>query len=189
VHDRLLTSLVLLFFASEVTLASVRRSRRKDGATRADRGSVTVLWIVITAAITAAVSLAGDRPGRLPFPPSAIRGLASALLVSGAALRWWAVVALGRFFTVDVATHADHALVDTGPFRFVRHPSYTGLLLEFCGFGVALGNGLSLIVLLVPILVALAYRMHVEEAALRRVLGAPYTAYCAKTKRIIPGLI
>ena len=99
------------------------------------------------------------------------------------------MIALGKFFTVDVATHDDHSLVDTGPFRFVRHPSYTGLLLEFCGFGVSLGNGLSLLVVILPIVAALAYRMRVEEAALRRVLGAPYDAYCARTKRIIPGVI
>ena len=188
-HDRMLGMLILLFFGSELTLAILRRSRRRDGATRADRGSGPVLWIVITLAITAAVSFAGDHPGRFPFPPSGTRAVAAGLLLGGAALRWFSVIALGKFFTVDVATHDDHSLVDTGPFRFVRHPSYTGLLLEFCGFGVSLGNGLSLLVVILPIVAALAYRMRVEEAALRRVLGARYDAYCARTKRIIPGVI
>jgi protein-S-isoprenylcysteine O-methyltransferase len=185
----MLVVLTLAFFASEVALATLRRSRRRDGATRADRGSGPLLWIVITLAMTAAVSLAGARAGRLPFRPSVIRPVASALFGLGAALRWWAVITLGRFFTVDVATHADHALVDRGPFRYVRHPSYTGLLLEFCGVGVSLGNGVSLLVLMVPLVATLAYRIRVEEAALRRVLGAPYEAYCARTKRIVPGLV
>ena len=188
-HDRALSLLTLLFFASELTLALSRRARRADGATRADRGSGPLLWIVITLAITAAYSLSGDRPGRLPFPPSWIRGLALALFLGGAALRWWAVITLGRFFTVDVATHDNHALVDTGPFRFVRHPSYTGLLLEFLGLGVSLGNGASLLALMVPIVLALSYRMKVEEAVLRPTLGTAYNAYCARTKRLIPGLI
>jgi protein-S-isoprenylcysteine O-methyltransferase len=110
-------------------------------------------------------------------------------MIGGLALRWWAVVTLGRFFTVDVATHADHSLVDTGPFHFVRHPSYTGLLLAFLGFGVSMGNALSLLVLMPPIVAALSYRMRVEEAALRGALGAPYADYCARTKRLIPGVI
>ena len=109
--------------------------------------------------------------------------------VGGLAFRWWAVITLGKFFTVDVATHDDHALVATGPFRFVRHPSYTGLLLAFCGFGLSFGNTLSLIALMVPIVAALWYRMRVEEEALRRALGAPYDAYCARTKRLIPGIV
>lgn len=188
-HDRWLTLLVLLFFGSELSLAILRRARRADGATRADRGSGLTLWIVITLAIAAAESVAGGRPDRFPFPPSGAKAMATILLLGGAAIRWWAVITLGKFFTVDVATHDDHSLVDTGPFRFVRHPSYTGLLVEFCGFGVSLGNAVSLLVLMVPVASALAYRMHVEEAALRRVLGAPYEAYCARTKRIVPGLL
>jgi protein-S-isoprenylcysteine O-methyltransferase len=189
VQDRWLSTLTLAFFASEVALAIRRRSRRADGATRADHGSGPLLWIVISAAVTAAFSLAGHRPGRFPFPPSAIRGTATALFLVGAVVRGWAVITLGRFFTVDVATHAGHTLVDTGPFRFVRHPSYTGLLLEFAGVGVSLGNGVSFLVLMVPVVAAMAYRIHVEEGALRSVLGDAYEAYCARTKRILPGLI
>jgi protein-S-isoprenylcysteine O-methyltransferase Ste14 len=189
VHDRTLALITLLFFGFELTLALVRRSRRAPGATRSDGGSLRLLWIVITLAITMAVSLSGYRPGLLPFPLPWIRAVALVLYAGGMGLRWWAVITLGKFFTIDVATHDDHALVSTGPFRFVRHPSYTGLLLAFLGFGVSLGNTVSLIVLIAPIAVTLAYRMRVEEAVLRSALGASYEAYCARTKRLIPGVI
>jgi protein-S-isoprenylcysteine O-methyltransferase len=185
----MLDVITALFFGSELMLALFRRSRRTPGATRTDDGSLRLLWIVITLAIASAVSLSGYRPGLLPFPPAWIRAAAVALLAGGMGLRWWAVITLGRFFTIDVATHADHALVSSGPFRFVRHPSYTGLLLAFLGFGVSLGNALSLVVLMAPIVATLAYRMRVEEAALHRALGASYEAYCARTKRLIPGVI
>ena len=189
VNDRTLALVTLLFFGSELALAIFRRARHTDGATRADRGSIRLLWIVITLAITMALCLSGYRPGRLPFPSAWIREAALEFFVGGLAFRWWAVFTLGRFFTVDVATHDDHALVDTGPFRLVRHPSYTGLLLAFIGFGLSLGNALSLLVLMVPIVAALWYRMRVEEDALRQALGAAYDGYCARTKRLIPGVV
>jgi protein-S-isoprenylcysteine O-methyltransferase len=135
------------------------------------------------------VSLSGMRKGFLPFPEASIRTVALTLFAVGLAVRWWAVVTLGRFFTVDVATHDDHALVDSGPFRFVRHPSYTGLILAFLAVGVSLGNAVSLVVLIVPVVAALSYRMRVEEAALRTALGASYDDYCARTKRLVPGIV
>ena len=55
------------------------------------------------------------------------------LFVAGLILRWWAIIILGRFFTVDVTIEKDHELVERGPFRIVRHPSYTGVLLAFVG--------------------------------------------------------
>jgi protein-S-isoprenylcysteine O-methyltransferase len=181
--------LTLFFFGSELALAIFRRSRRIDGAKAADQGSIRLLWIVITLAITLAVSFSGYGPGRFPFPRAVVRGTAFAFLVGGLALRWWAVFTLGRFFTVDVATHEDHSLVDRGPFRFVRHPSYTGSLLAFCGFGLSFSSALSLIVLMVPIVAVFWYRMLVEEAALRQALGVAYVDYCARTKRLIPGVV
>ena len=188
-HDPTLALLTLLLFGSEIALAFSRRSRRTGRAQRADRGSIHVLWIVITASIATGVSLSGRRVGRFPLSPAAVRAIALTLFASGLALRWWAVVTLGRFFTVDVATHEGQTLVETGPFRFVRHPSYTGLLLAFCGFGVSLGNAVSVVVLMVPIVAALWYRMRIEEAVLRTTFGEDYVAYCARTKRLIPGVV
>jgi len=188
-RDATVPLLMAVFFASELALALVRRSRSAPGATRADRGSLRVLWIVITLSIMSAVALAGVPATRLPFSPAALRGAAVVCLLGGIAFRWWAVITLGKFFTVDVATHADHALVDTGPFRLVRHPSYTGLLLAFLGFGISLGHASSLVVLMTPIAAAFAYRMRVEESALRKALGPSYEAYCARTKRLIPGVL
>ena len=184
-----LSLLLGLFFASELTLTIVKRSRRAEGATKADRGSIHALWILITLAITSAVATSSVPVGRMGMSPASIRAVAAAFLIVGLAVRWWAVITLGKFFTVDVATHRDHMLVDTGPFRLVRHPSYTGLLAAFFGFALSFGSWISLALMMTPILVAFAYRMRVEEAALRHALGPAYDAYCARTKRLIPGLI
>ena len=101
-------------------------------------------------------------------------------------LRWWAIITLGRFFTVDVTIEKDHELVERGPFRMVRHPSYTGVLLAFVGLALTLDNWAALLVILLPIGVAFIHRMNVEENALSGALGSQYTDYIRRTKRLVP---
>ena len=108
------------------------------------------------------------------------------LFVTGLLLRWWAIITLGRFFTVDVTIEKDHELVERGPFRMVRHPSYTGVLLAFVGLALTLDNWAALLVILLPIGVAFIHRMNVEEKALSGALGSQYTNYMRRTKRLVP---
>lgn len=77
-------------------------------------------------------------------------------------------------------------MIESGPYRLVRHPSYTGALLAFLGFGFSLGNWLALLVIIVPIFVAFAYRIKVEERALVDALGDRYVSYARRTKRLLP---
>jgi protein-S-isoprenylcysteine O-methyltransferase len=103
-------------------------------------------------------------------------------------LRWAAILALGRFFTVDVAVQSDHRVIQHGPYRYMRHPSYTGALLQVLGLGLGLASWVSLLVMIVPIGSTLAYRIFVEEQALRQSLGQAYDDYCKTTPRLIPFL-
>jgi protein-S-isoprenylcysteine O-methyltransferase Ste14 len=125
---------------------------------------------------------------RLTVPLSFVGPAALVVMVSGLALRWAAILTLGRLFTVDVAIHANHTVVESGLYRLMRHPSYTGLLLAFLGLGVFFANWLSMIGLLVPITLAVLNRVRKEEGALLESLGPGYAAYCARTKRFVPGL-
>jgi protein-S-isoprenylcysteine O-methyltransferase Ste14 len=106
----------------------------------------------------------------------------------GLAIRVWAIAALGRAFRTTVEVDPAQAVVSTGPYRWVRHPSYTGLLLIVAGFGLAVGNWLALGVCAVLPLPALLRRIHIEEAELTDVLGDRYRAYQEQTKRLIPGV-
>ena len=172
--------------ASEVGLALWRRSSKNAGSEKLDRNSLRVLWLVIMSAMTAGVwlGLQGIGP-RLPFA-SALGWGSVAIFAVGTFLRWWSILYLGRFFTVDVAVAADHRVVDTGPYRLIRHPSYSGLLLQFAGIALALDRLMSLAVVVIPIFLALCYRIRVEEGALRDGLGEAYNRYMVRTKRLVP---
>jgi protein-S-isoprenylcysteine O-methyltransferase Ste14 len=114
--------------------------------------------------------------------------LGVSIIAAGAALRIWAVVTLGRFFKITVTIQPDHHVVDIGPYRHLRHPSYTGLLLIFAGVGIAFGNWLSVLALVAFPLAGILIRIRVEEAALTAALGESYAAYAARTDRLIPGV-
>ena len=187
-EDRLMSltsELGLIYLVSEILLTLTRRSRSKTG-TKQDRSKLGIIWLVIAISVMAGVFVAQNfRAAALPHG----RMFASAgmvLFVAGLILRWWAIITLGRFFTVDVTIEKDHQLVEKGPFRIVRHPSYTGVLLAFVGLALSLRNGAALLVILIPIGAAFVHRMNVEEDALSRALGPRYAEYMKRTKRLMP---
>jgi protein-S-isoprenylcysteine O-methyltransferase len=106
----------------------------------------------------------------------------------GLTLRWYSAAILGKYFTFDVAIQSDQTLIEVGPYRLVRHPSYSGALLSLLGFGLALGNWVGLTVALFCLGSAYAYRIPVEEAALATVLGDAYKQYTKRTWRLVPFL-
>jgi protein-S-isoprenylcysteine O-methyltransferase len=119
------------------------------------------------------------------------RGLADlwlslALFTCGLALRWYSIRYLGRYFTVSVAIHSGHEIIDTGPYRHIRHPSYTGALLAFLGIAVGLNNWVALPLMMIPITWAFLRRIRIEERALANALGKPYTSYMGRTKKLVP---
>jgi protein-S-isoprenylcysteine O-methyltransferase len=147
-----------------------------------------LIWLVTLSAIALGIVAAHRLRGcALPWP-NLVLGVGGGLLGLGLALRWYAILHLGRLFTTNVAIAADHHLVDTGPYRFVRHPSYTGSLLAVLGFSVSIGNWASLLIVFVPCCAVMLWRIHVEEAALSEGLGEPYRQYTQRTKRLIPAI-
>ena len=122
------------------------------------------------------------------MPEPWLLGVSLLLLVAGLAIRWTAILTLGRFFSTSVAIQQDHRLVRTGLFRLVRHPSYSGLLLLFLGMALSFGNWLSFAVIVLPFLAALLHRIRLEESSLVEALGQDYVEYCRSTKRLLPGI-
>ena len=108
------------------------------------------------------------------------------LMLIGIAFRFYAVSILGKYFSMRLAIQPGQTVVQDGPYRWIRHPSYTGALITLFGVGLALGNWLSLIVILVAGLIGYSYRVMVEERILLAALGDPYREYMKHTKRFIP---
>ena len=173
-----------LYALSEAGLVWLKRSGK--AAADADRGSLSLIWLVIGASVGAAFICANTLP-RLTLGPFGIwRPAGLVVFVAGVVVRWYAILSLGRFFTVNVAIAADHRLVEAGPYRLLRHPSYTGALLAFLGLGVCLDNWASLALLMVPTSVVFLWRMRIEENALLETFGERYRDYMRRTRRLIP---
>lgn len=185
--ETLPAKLGLIYFVSEVILRFSRRSGAS--AQKNDRGSLLTVWVSILVGIGLAI-LCSERVPAAAFPLSAVgRAIVVAIFTGALVLRWWSIISLGKFFTVDVAIAVDHQLIVRGPYRIIRHPSYTGALLAFAALATTLQNWVSLAAVLIPISIALAYRISVEEAALRAAFGEQYLEYSRRTKRLIPGLL
>src|SRR5262249_39315712 len=104
----------------------------------------------------------------------------------GLGLRIFSMIYLGRFFTPNVAIVTDHRLIDSGPYRFIRHPTYSGFLLIVLGLGLACANAASLAIMFIPVSAALLWRIQIEERVLTEAFGERYRAYASRTKRLIP---
>jgi protein-S-isoprenylcysteine O-methyltransferase len=174
----------MAFGCSELALSIFKRSR--GGARQADGFTLRTLWITILVSVAVAVLSSTLLPQAQSRLLASLYPFGLALFVAGLALRWCAIVHLGRFFTVDVAIADDHRVVDTGPYRFVRHPSYTGVIVAFLGYGICIGNWLALLALAGPITLAFLQRIKVEEAALQAALGDAYRGYAQRTRALVP---
>ena len=104
----------------------------------------------------------------------------------GIAVRFWSFRALGRYFTFKVQTSVDQPVITSGPYRFVRHPSYAAVLLMVMGVGLFLGSWWSFVWLTASVFCGLLFRIRVEEQALLQQLGDRYVTYAAGHKRLVP---
>jgi protein-S-isoprenylcysteine O-methyltransferase Ste14 len=167
---------------------------RSRGTTqRLDRWSLPLVGLTTGAGVILAVNAAIHLPGTaiaadVPAVRWVLLVLGVGAMLAGSALRQWAVSTLGRYFTFDVRIAQGQTVVEGGPYRWVRHPSYTGLLVSLVGIGLALGDWLSVLLVAVLSTAGLVFRVQVEEAALREGLGAPYERFAATRRRLVPGI-
>ncbi len=179
---------IFVWVASEIFGAGLVPRLRQRGATRLkrDRGSRALITVSIFISVLIAFYFGYGGVGALP---DWIFYMGIFLMFSGVMVRQYAIAILGRFFSLSVQLAEDHRVVDKGPYRLVRHPSYTGILITFAGLGLAVQSLGALLVLLLFFGISFGYRMYVEERTLLSGLGQDYASYMKRTKRLIPFII
>jgi len=171
-----------------LTVASLFSSGNLSSGEHEDRGNRWVLAAFSVIAILVAYLPAyTDRKGILVIDGDTTRWIGIALYFCGGALRLWPVFVLGRRFSGLVAIQPGHTLMTTGIYSQIRNPSYLGLLICTLGWALAFRSGVGML-LAVSMLFPLVGRMNAEERLLREHFGSEYDAYCARTRRLIPGI-
>jgi protein-S-isoprenylcysteine O-methyltransferase Ste14 len=170
-----------LWLLSEILINLLTRSRKSEADSH-DQNSMGVIWIIVLISIATGVFIAFSFPhfGEIKY----FSGIS--LMIAGISVRLFTVFSLKSLFNANVAIHHDHRLKTDGIFKIVRHPSYSGSLLTFLGFGLILGNWLSLLIVFLPVLSAFLYRINIEEKALLNEFKDEYIDYQKKTKKLIP---
>ena len=179
---------LLIWRVMEVGVDIRTFKRLRAGIGRQDKGSHVVLLCLIVFGFLLGVLLALKVAAfAITSAPDILFWLGMLLIYAGIALRISAITVLGRYFTTRVAVVADQQVVEAGPYRLIRHPSYTGFLITLLGFGLSLTNNwLSLLVIMGCALIGFSYRIRVEERVLQEQLGQRYQEYMRRTKRLIP---
>jgi protein-S-isoprenylcysteine O-methyltransferase Ste14 len=169
-------------------LAMAVRQRLRVGGRVARDPTGFVVSACIGGSILAALRLGHDDP--LPWPGGRVWPVVAGLVAIGlgVGLRAWSIATLGRFFQYRIQVQAGHRVVTAGPYRYVRHPSYSGLALVLCGIALATGDVLSLAAVAVLGGAGLMVRIRAEERQVTEALGADYERFAAQRKRLMPGV-
>lgn len=176
------------FFPERGLVQKASAESKKEGSK--DGGSIQV--IMVTGMITALVGFGAAAWTQMNLAPGArlvVFYSGVAVLLLGSLLRRLCFKTLGEHFTGDVRARADQPVIQTGPYRWVRHPSYTAGMLMYLGVGMALTSWVSIAFLLGGTFIGYAYRVRVEERALLAEIGEPYGEFMRTRKRFIPYLI
>jgi protein-S-isoprenylcysteine O-methyltransferase Ste14 len=176
-----------LCIAPEIVLSILLRSGRT--AQKSDKGSKLIVIVAANLAMMVGFGVV------IAFPGLSIRthwrvlfDVGIVVWLSGTLFRFYSMRTLGRFFTYDVAVSTGQHVVERGPYRWLRHPSYLGSLVANIGLGMTLTNWLAIFLPALCLAFAFAYRIPIEEQALLEGLGTPYRDYMRRTWRLIPFL-
>jgi protein-S-isoprenylcysteine O-methyltransferase Ste14 len=178
----LLIGTAAIWFALELRQSV---NHRPEGV-QADQGSRFVVRLAVVVGAVVATVAARSASSADIGAPAVAAWIGLGLLWCGVALRLWSFRTLGRYFTFTVQTSDDQPVITSGPYRWIRHPSYAGMLVAVMGIGLCLGNWWSLVSLTVAVAGGLVFRIRVEERALLRDLGPDYGDYAATHKRLVP---
>jgi protein-S-isoprenylcysteine O-methyltransferase Ste14 len=182
---------IVYVWAFSPEFAIIRRAQTNiNSGESKDRGSMGFIMVSMQIGMLIAFGLAFVPSLWMPLNERVICfWIGLGMLVLGSALRRYCWHLLGEFFTGDVNARPDQPVIQKGPYRWIRHPSYTGGIIMFAGISLALGTWLGVVIGTLSAVVAYAYRIRVEEKALVETIGEPYAEYMRRSKRLVPYVI
>jgi len=171
---------------SEGIISILKRSNSENRKTSGDQISLYALWLVIPSCIAFTIHLININVITVPFNAIAVIGLS--ISVMGSLIRWSAIYQLKNVFTIDLSISTNHQLKTNGLYNYMRHPSYSGLFLNYFGILVISHNMYLIVGFSFLIFIAINYRIFIEEKMLITEFGDTYLAYKKVTKALFPYL-
>jgi len=156
-----------------------------DADRRAKRLVIAAVWFGLVLAFVLVKNVPALRVGADTWA-TLLLGVAIACL--GTLARAWSILTLGTFFRRDVMVETGQAVIRKGPYRWLRHPSYTGTLVNTFGLALAFGSWVGAALAVTIATLGHLPRIRVEEAELRDGLGEAYAGYASTTARLVPGV-
>jgi protein-S-isoprenylcysteine O-methyltransferase Ste14 len=166
---------------------NLRQRSKGTVTTTSDKGSLWLLYGLITLGYVLSFSIGATKIGRIYYW-DIFFAIGVALVVIGLIIRILSILTLKQYFTYSVAKVENHKLIETGLYKSIRHPGYLGQLIIFFGISTSTSNWLSILLMMIPVTIGYIYRIKVEERFMLEQLGENYLNYQKRTKRIIPML-
>jgi protein-S-isoprenylcysteine O-methyltransferase Ste14 len=157
---------------------NLRQRSKSKVTTSSDKSSLWWLYGLITLGYA-------TRIGRI-YDWNTLFVVGMALFVIGFIIRIHSLLTLKQYFTYSVAKVENHKIIETGLYKFIRHPGYLGQLIIFIGISTSISNWLSILLMMIPISIGYNYRIKVEERFMIQQIGEKYLNYQKRTKRLIP---
>jgi protein-S-isoprenylcysteine O-methyltransferase Ste14 len=173
-----------LYFFFEVFL-NLRQRRNYNVTTSNDKGSLRLLYGLITLGYFLSFAFGVTKIGRV-YHWNTFFEIGMALIGIGLLIRIHSILVLKQFFTYSVAQLENHQIIQTGLYKFIRHPGYLGQLIIFLGISISISNWCSITAMMLPVTLAYLYRIKVEERFMLAHLGDNYMSYQNRTKKLLP---
>jgi protein-S-isoprenylcysteine O-methyltransferase Ste14 len=158
--------------------------KRAEPAEKSDHGSYAVISIATLIAVLAGVAM---RLLNIGTSSGLFQWTGLLIMIGGLAIREWALIKLGRFFSRTVQIQTEHKVITEGPYRWIRHPAYAGMILIYAGIIMSIGTWLGALLTFSIVTISLLYRIRVEERTLLDAFGDEYRDYMKQTWFLFPG--
>lgn len=164
---------------------NLRQRNKNKGTTASDQNSLWWLYGLITVGNSLAFTIGATKIGRI-YHWNAFFVTGMTLFALGLSIRIHSILTLRRFFNYTVTRVEGQRIIETGLYKFIRHPGYLGQIIIFLGISCAISNWLSILLMMIPVILGYIKRIKIEERFMQEQFGEEYVNYERRTERLIP---